>query len=118
MAALSGKDGTVSLGSSIDDATGWSISSTSNNPSYASSSTSGVKQRVAGVKDCTGSFSAKGTCGVSAGSTAALSLTYDGTTTISLNVIVDAVNVEVDMDDGDVVGYTVDWSGNGAVTGI
>lgn len=117
MAVISGKDGTVSVGGAVNDATSWSISLTSNNPSWASPATSGYKQRVAGIKDTTGSYSAKanGTLPVP-GTHAAAVFTLDGTTTYSLNVFIDSVNVEVDMDDGDVVGYSVDWSGNGTVT--
>jgi hypothetical protein len=118
MAVISGKNGTVSVGGAITDATGWSLSLTSNNPAYASSDTDGYKKRVGGIKDTTGSYSAKYNGGVvSVGSEhTAASFTLDGSTSWSLDIIIDAVNLEVDMDDGDVVGYSVDFSGNGAIT--
>ena len=118
MAVISGKDGTVSVGGAVSDATSWSLSLTSNNPSWASPSTSGYKNRVSGIKDTTGSYSAKanGTIPVPGASHASCAFTLDGSTTWTLNVVIDAVNLEVDMDDGDVVGYSVDFSGNSAVT--
>ena len=118
MAVVSGKDGTVSVGGAIADCTGWNLTMTSNNPAYASSSTSGYKNRVAGVKDASGSYSAKhnGSVPTVGTATASASFTLDGTSSFSLNIIIDSVNIEVDMDDGDVVGYSVDFSGNGLVT--
>jgi len=117
MAVISGKNGTVNVGGAITDATGWSLSLTSNNPAYGSSDTAVYKKRVPGIKDTTGSYSAKYNGGVvSVGSEhASAAFTLDGTTTWTLDVIVDAVNLEVDMDDGDVVGYSVDFSGNSAI---
>ena len=114
MAVISGKNGTVSL---AGDATAWSISLTSNNPSWASPATSGYKKRVAGVLDTSGSYSAKynGSVPTVGAITTSAAFTLDGSTTWTLNIIVDSVNIEVDMDDGDVVGYSVDWSGTGVV---
>ena len=72
---------------------------------------------MAGIKDTSGSYSAKFNASVpTVGSEAAGIFTLNGTKSWSLNLIIDSVNIEVDMDDGDVVGYSVDWSGNGAVT--
>ena len=117
MAVISGKDGTVSVGGSVGDATSWSISLTSNNPSWASSTTSGYKSRVAGIKDTTGSYSAKFSAAIpSPGDEAAATFSLSGSGGYTLDIIIDAVNVEVDMDDGDIVGYSVDWSGRGPVT--
>lgn len=118
MAVISGKDGTVSFGSSVTDATGWSLSLTSNNPAYGSSDTSGYKKRVAGVKDWSGSYSGKlnGTTVPTLGASVTVSFSTDGTTAWSGTAVCDAVNIEVDMDDGDVVGYSVDFSGNSVVT--
>ena len=119
MAVVSGKNGTVSVGGAVSDATSWSLSMTSNNPSWASPATSGYKNRVAGIKDTTGSYSAKvnGTIPTPGTATASCAFTTDGSATYTLNIIIDSVNLEVDMDDGDVVGYSVDFSGNGAVVG-
>lgn len=118
MAVISGKNGTASVGGSIADCTGWSLTWSSNNPSYGSTDTSGYKKRVGGVKDWSGSYSAKYNGGTTTpGQTAGgASFTLDGSTSWSGDVIVDSVNLEVDMDDGDVVGYSVDFSGNGVLT--
>lgn len=118
MATLSGKSGTVNVkGSAVSDATGWSINTTSNNPSYGSSDTSGWKSRVAGVKDATGSYSAKynGAVAVAAGDTGSGVFTLDGSATYTIPIVVDGITLEVDMDDGDVIGYSVDWGCTGAL---
>lgn len=117
MAVISGKNGTVNAGGAISDATSWSLSMTSNNPSWASSNTSGYKKRVAGIMDTSGSYSAKWSASIPvAGSlVSSAAFTIDGTNTWTLDIIIDSVNLEVDMDDGDVVGYSVDFSGNGVV---
>jgi|TARA_R110000824_G_scaffold120382_5_gene275661 hypothetical protein len=119
MAVISGKNGTVNFGGAQSDATGWSLALTSNNPAYGSSDTSGYKKRVGGIKDWSGSYSAKldGTSVPVAGASVAVSFSTDGTNTWSGTAVCDSVNIEVDMDDGDVVGYSVDFSGNSVVTG-
>ena len=118
MAVISGKDGTVSFGgSAVADCTSWSITTTSNNPAYGSCDTGGWKKRVAGIKDSSGTFTAKynGAIAMAAGDTGSGVFTVDGTATYTVPIIIDQVQLEVDMDDGDVVGYSVDWSGDGAV---
>ena len=118
MAVISGKNGTISFGgSSVADCTGWSITTTSNNPAYGSCDTAGWKKRVAGIKDSSGNFTAKynGAIAIAAGDTGSGVFTIDGSATYTVPIIVDQVQLEVDMDEGDTVGYSIDWSGNGAV---
>ena len=115
---ISGKNGTVEFdGTTILDATSWSITQTSNNPAFGSTDTQGHKTRVGGVKDNTGTFNAKynGAIPLDAGDSGDGVFTVDGTATYTVPIIIDQIALEVDMDDGDVVGYAVDWSGCGPV---
>ena len=57
MATFSGKDGLIKIGAvTLAEITSWTITTSSNNPAYASSSTSGGKTRNKGVEDFTGSM--------------------------------------------------------------
>ena len=115
MATISGKDGQVN---SFDDITGWTINVTSNNAAYASSSTGGWKKRVPGVKDWSGTFSGKfnGELPVAEGEEVALTLTLDGSSSFSGDAVIDQITLQVDVDDGDVVGFTASFSGSGELT--
>jgi len=119
MATISGKDGTVSIDTvAVLDATGWQTTYSSNNPAYGSTDTAGWKNRVAGVKDSNGNYEAKynGAIATTAGQETDGDFTLDGAATYDIPSIIDQISLEVDMDDGDVVGYTNDFSGNGAIT--
>lgn len=115
MATISGKDGQVN---DFDDITGWSINVTSNNSAYASSSTAGWKKRVAGVRDWSGSFSGKfnDVLPVAEGEEVALTLALDDTDSFSGTAVIDQISLQVDVDNGDVVGFTANFSGSGELT--
>lgn len=115
MATISGKDGSVN---SFADITGWTLNVTSNNSAYASSSTGGWKKRVPGVKDWSGSFSGKynGSVPVSEGEEVTLTLGVDATDSYSGDAVIDQVNLQVDIDNGEVVGFTASFSGAGPLT--
>lgn len=124
MSAISGKDGTVKIGAvEIAEITAWSFNPTSNNPSFASSSVPGYKRRVAGVKDGSGNFDFKlqdatELAKFAVGTEVTLVLDVDGSATATYTVpsFIDSVTVETDMDDGEVVGGSCDFSTNGAWT--
>ena len=124
MSGLSGKNGTILIGAvAIAEITGWSFNPTSNNPSWSGNTNSGYKARVAGVKDASGSFEFKvqdatEVAKFEVGTLLTLLLHADGSTTLDYSVpsIVDGVTVEVDIDDGDVVSGSCDFSSNGAWT--
>ena len=129
MAAISGKDGSVETtsGSGGGDGaqaeiTGWTFNTTSNNPSWASSTSPGFKKRVAGVKDGSGSISGKYNSAnaifdtLEVGVTVTLTLKVNATNFYAVPAIIDSFNIEVDMDNGDVVGWTADFSTNGEWT--
>jgi len=123
MAVLSGKDGTLY----VDDAevtpvSNWKLSVTSHNPDYAANDTGGWKKRVAGVKDCGGSFEVKvesdGNCPVGEGDAVTLKLHVDatGNNYYEVPALVDRIEVDVDVNRGRIVAFVVDFSGNGAIT--
>lgn len=127
MAAISGKNGSVETtsGSGGGDGaqaeiTGWTFNTTSNNPSWASSTNPGYKKRVAGVKDATGTINGKYNAAnaifdtLAPGVTATLTLKLDSGNYYTVPAIIDDFNLEVDMDNGDVVGWTANFSSNGA----
>ena len=57
MALLSGKNGTLYIGSSeITPVSNWKLRITGSHRAYVANDTDGWKQRAAGAKDCRGSF--------------------------------------------------------------
>ena len=123
MSTISGKDGKVRIGAQdVAEITGWSLSTTSQNSAYASSSTGGYKRRVAGVKDATGNLRFKLdpanplTTAFDEGDSVTLLLYIDATLFYSVPALIDSVRLEVDIDSGDVVGGTAEFSASGAWT--
>ena len=118
---ISGKNGKVTVASTdIGDVTKWSLDLESNNPAYASNSTSGVKKRVAGVKDSSGSIEYKldsaAALPLAAGDTVTLKLYINASKYYQGDVIIDKVGVVTDIDTGEIVAQTAQFSGNGAWT--
>ncbi len=123
MSVISGKDGKVMIGATtLADITFWTLATASNNPAYASSATSGHKKRVAGVKDASGSIQGKldvadpVTDDFDEGDAVTLLLYIDATRFYSVPAIIDSINFEVDIDTGEVIGWTADYSADGAWT--
>lgn len=123
MAALSGKNGKITIGSSdLAEITSWSFNPTSNNPAWASSSNAGYKVREAGVKDGSGSFEGKYDKAdqindrITVGDKVTLLLYIDASSFFSVPAIIDSISYEVDIDDGEIVSFTCDFSTNGAWT--
>ena len=123
MSAISGKDGKVQIDAAdAAQITGWTFNPTSNNPAWASSDTNGFKDRVGGVKDGSGSFEAKYDDAsevwdtITEGSEMSLGLFLHATVSITVPAIVDGINYEVDINDGEVVAVTVDYSTRGEWT--
>lgn len=125
MAVLSGKDGSVTWnGGVISQVTGWRCTETAHNSAWASSSTDGYKHRVCGVRDWSGSFSAKYDISIAAtvgqgtisGTAVTLVLQIGESESLSGHAIIDSIELDVDVNSGDVVGYTCNFSGAGALT--
>ncbi len=120
---FSGKDGDVLVGGAqVCELTSWSFNPTSNNPSWSSNKSGGFKKREAGVKDGSGSFEGKYDEDVSIfsllreGSKVVLTLKLNASISFTVNAIVDDLTVEVDLDDGEIVSFTVNFSIDGIWT--
>lgn len=123
MAVISGKDGTLYITAvETTPITNWKLDKTSDNKAYHANSSAGSKQRVAGVKDSSGSFEVKcddaSNAPVTEGDIVTVQLHVDDSTLnyYSLSAIIDKVAVDVDIDDGEIVAYAIDFSGNGVIT--
>lgn len=119
MPAFSGKDGSVMIGQQeIADVTKWSAEHKVATGRFGSSTSGGWKQSVPGVQEITGDFEAKlqetgnyPTVGVSA------TMTLDtGQLTLNGSAIITSVSLEVDMDNGEPVGFKASFESNGAWT--
>lgn len=125
MAVISGKNGKVNDGTSdIVEVTGWTLHTESNNVAYASSSTAGYRKRVAGVRDGGGRVEGKLDATASSaitdvldvGDELTLKLYVDATHFYSVPAVIDTLDVEVDVDTGQPVGWRGEFSTNGAWT--
>lgn len=122
-AGISGKDGDVKIGTtSICEIRKWSFNPKSNNPAYASNKTGGYKKRVAGVKDGTGSMegawdpATPATAVINPGTSATLKLYINATQFYSVPSIIDSFKLDVDVDSGEIVGWSADFGSDGAWT--
>ena len=115
MTVYSGKGGTCSDGG--DQITSWSLSITSNNSSWGSTSTNGYKDRVVGVKEGSGSIEGKwnGSAPFTVGESTTLTL-GTGSGTFGVPCLIDGLSLDVNIDDGEVVGWSAEFSSNGAIT--
>lgn len=120
---LGSKNGKITLNSTeVLDVTSWNVEKVADNKPYASSSTAGYRKRVSGVKDWTGTLEVlpndtpklESYCEV--GDTKTVELFLDGTLKYSGPIIIDKIGVKVDIQSGEVIAGTVDFSGNGAWT--
>ncbi|MCE9604568.1 MAG: hypothetical protein K8U03_06640 [Planctomycetia bacterium] len=123
MSVMSGKDGKVMIGvATIADVTKWTLRTTSNNVAYASSSTAGFRRRVAGVKDGSGTIAFKLdvddpiTNRLNEGQAVTLLLYLDDVRHYSVPAVIDALQWEVDIDRGDILGGIAEFSIDGAWT--
>ena len=123
MATRSSKFGKAVWGATdIPESRGWTFTDESDNKAYASSATAQRRKRVAGHGDSSGSFRAYLDATVDlegilvAGDTDTLKLYEDGTRFWAIEAIIDSVVITDEIEGGDIVEVTVNWSGNGTVT--
>ena len=123
MAVISGKDGTLYITDvETTPVINWKLDKTSDNKAYHANSSAGSKERVAGVKDSTGSFEVKtdntSNCPVDEGDGVTIELHVDDTDTnyYSVPCLISKVAVSVDIDTGEIVAYAIDFEGNGVLT--
>ncbi len=120
MATLSGKTGTLRMGSAtVLHVSRWQIEKIAQNKAYTANDTGGAKKRVPGAKDSAGRIEIKATDAqpipVAEGAVVALALHADDTERnyYELSAIIDAIRTEIDISDGSPVAYLIDFSGNG-----
>lgn len=124
--AISGKGGDIRLGTTSPvqfcEVTKWSFNPKSNNNSYASNCSGGFKRRVAGTKEGSGTVDGKWdptappTDALDVGDSITLNLHYNATQKWIVPAVVDSMRIDVDMDSGDIVGWSIDFSSDGAWT--
>jgi len=120
---ISGKNGKVEAGgSAISEILRWEFTPTCNNPSWASSSTAGFKDRLAGVKDGSGTFDAKLDTdseiydSIVEGDEVELKLYLNATLYFTVPAIIDSIRYSADVNDGEVIEYTASFSTRGEWT--
>lgn len=119
--AISGKDGDVIIqGTQVCEVTKWTYKETANNPTYASNCSRGGKKRRAGTTDSSGTIEGKWNPGrpvygdgagqLRAGREVRLFLYLDQYQYIDVRAVFDTWSLDVDIDSGDIIGWTSDWS--------
>ena len=123
MSVISGKDGTLYLGDTEPtQVTNWRIEKIGGSKAYTANDTGGSRKRVAGVKDCSGRFEIKATDSanvpVEEGDTVTLKLHVDdsGANYYQVPAIIEAIRVDVDINEGKMIAYEIAFSGNGPIT--
>lgn len=116
MAVLSGKDGSVYIDGTVEaPVTDWTMETTSANDAYAANDTDGWKKRKGGVKDSSGSFNMKDLPSMLEGAEVEF-VGYTNQDIVTQNVIIDRIRRVCDMNDGTIISWAVEFSGNGAVS--
>jgi len=123
MSVFSGKNGTLFIDSTeVTPVSNWTLSVTSDNRSYAANDTAGWKRRVAGIRDSRGTFECMlddaGNVPVDEGDAVTLKLQVDasGDNYYTVPAVIDKIDVECNLTDGEVLALIVEFSGNGALT--
>lgn len=124
MAVLSGKNGTLYLdGAESTPVSNWTIDISGNLKAYAANDTHGWKRRVSGVNDATGTFLVRAddecNCPVTQGESYVAQLHVDDTLLnyYNLRIRIESIGVEDDIDDGEILNYTINWGGDGPCVG-
>ncbi len=121
-AAISGVAGDFKVGStSVFEACKWTFSAKCNVPSYASNKTGGYKARpAAGVKDATFKLEGKYVLAnpieavADVGTLFTANMYLDSSHFFAVPGAVDSLELMVDMDTGDLIGYSMTGGSNGA----
>ena len=122
MTVESGKNGTVKIGATpIVDVTSWTLDQEITTSRYASNNTSGFKATVGGVRSATGTIECKwdgAAAGVliTDGVSVTLLLYTNATELYTVPAILKNHKLKVDINDGEVIGFTSDFESNGSIT--
>ncbi len=118
-----GDDGKVLIGGApLADITAWSLETTTRSVAYASSATGGYRKRLPGVKEGHGRIrfrldvASPLTNHINEGSAVTLLLYLDATRFYSVPAVLDSLQIEVDIDGGELIGGQADFSTDGAWT--
>jgi hypothetical protein len=116
MAALSGKDGTITVGGAeIVPVIDWRLRTSANMSKFGANDTGGWKGGVSGVKDSSGSFNMNDKPTFNEGAEIALVL-YTGQDIYTLaTALIESIEAVTDMNDGTVVAFAVTFQGTSAV---
>jgi hypothetical protein len=117
MAALSGKDGTLTVGGAEETPIlDWRLRTSANMGKFAANDTGGWKGGVAGVKDSSGSFNMNDKPSFNEGDEIALVL-YSGQDIYTLDTaLIESIEAVVDVNDGPPVAFAVTFQGTSAVS--
>lgn len=123
MAAASGQYGKIMVGgSTLIECTGWSFDRQVAEHVYASCATGGYKKRIAGTKD--GSGELRGIFDpddpiegyINEGDHVTLLLYFSATKYHSVPAQINSINIDTDIEEGDIVRWTAQFGINGAYT--
>ena len=123
MAVLSGKSGTLLLGgTAVTPCSNWSASISGNLKAYGANTTQKWKRRVSGTNDATGTFLIRvddSKCSpVLQGAIYQAQFHVDDTLAnyYEVMVMIESIDVEDDIDDGDIVNYVIAWGADSPLT--
>lgn len=123
---ISGKSGDCLIGATpgtqVTELTKWGFNPKCGTSAWASNRSGGYKKRVAGNKDGSGSMEGKWdptapiTDMLEEGTEVTLNLVITGAQKYIVPAIIEGIKLDVDLDSGDVVGWSADWSTTGPWT--
>ena len=118
MPAMSGKEGSVQVDSTVvAEVTKWTREGSVSVHKYHSNQTGDIKKAIVGVGDSKGTIEVKytGSNGLSPGDIVELDLQFDKGASSGINVpeaVIASEALEVDIDEGQIVGATYNWEGS------
>lgn len=120
MSELSGQYGLLSLDgtTAVSTIRNWKINPKADNPKGVASNSGNAQVVIEGVTDFSGSwdFYGKSVLGFAVPGTAYTGYFQTQTKEISASLMVDSVTMKCDIEGGNILGGTVNFSGNGALT--
>lgn len=123
---ISGKGGDCTYGTTpgtqVSELTKWTFNPKTNCPAWASNKSGGFKKRVAGIRDASGSLEGKWdptnpiTSGLQDGAMVTLNLITMAGSQFTVPAIIEGLKVDVDIDSGQPVAWSADFSITGPWT--
>jgi hypothetical protein len=120
---ITGENGTIKTGESPTELThvrNWKVTRAAENKAYRTNGTEGFNKRIAGGKDWSGSFDILCEAGAldefDIGDIVAAEFYANETQKISGSIIIDQIEDLVDIENAEIIGQTLSFSGNGAYT--